>query len=136
MAKIRIFLVLIALLAVGGWSFAKHFWRGEVLNSSEVKKRWGAESFDEGRFRDGSLPIRAGMAYALLQNKKNYLGKERMQIEKLLGSPDGFYFSDMFPAYMIERGRKAGEDSWQIVFLLNNEQKVSDVIVHQNCCEK
>jgi hypothetical protein len=35
---------------------------------------------------------------------------------------------------MIHRGQSVNEESWQIVFLLDKERRVNDVIVHQNCC--
>lgn len=53
----------------------------------------------------------------------------------MLGDHDGYYFSDMFPAYMIHRGKTREEKSWQIVFLLDRKQRVSEVVVHKNCCD-
>ena len=48
---------------------------------------------------------------------------------------EDFYFSDVFPAYMIQRSQEDRDEAWQIVFLLNNERKVEDIIVHKNCCD-
>lgn len=131
-----IVLLLVLTTFVTTWSFAKHFWRGEVINSAEVKKRWGKTPLDETKFKAGNSSVRAPMAFALMKTAKSYVGKDRTEIEQKFGRPDGFYFSDMFPAYMIQRGKEVGEDSWQIVFLLDREQKVSEIVVHKNCCEK
>lgn len=60
---------------------------------------------------------------------------EVLEVRQHLGAPDGLYFSDVFPAYMIHRGRGATEDSWQIVFLLTNDRRVEDIVVHKNCCD-
>jgi hypothetical protein len=58
-----------------------------------------------------------------------------MEIRELLGTADGYYFSDVFPAYMIHRSQDPKGDSWQIVFLLTNDRRVDDVVVHKNCCD-
>lgn len=114
---------------------AKHFWRGSVLSPSEVSKKWGEAHFESKKFKEGDEKARASMAYSLLKNKKDFLGKPVGEIRQQLGAADGFYFSDVFPAYMIQRGQRSGEDSWQIVFLLNDDRRVNDIIVHKNCCD-
>jgi hypothetical protein len=136
MKKLSITLVAIFICLSGGFVAAKHFWRGETMPKSQVAKKWGQGSFDLQKFKNGDEKTRAAMAFAILQNQKQFIGKDRAQIRVELGDFDGFYFSDMFPAYMIESGSTQAEDSWQLVFLLDRNEKVSEVIVHKNCCER
>ena len=72
------------------------------------------------------------MAYSLLKSGDHFRGMKTAQIRAELGNPDGFYFRDSFPAYIID---ETENDTWQIVFLLNNKFKVSNIIVHRNCCD-
>ncbi len=114
---------------------AKHFWRGETLSQSKVEARWGTAEFDSEAFKKAEISDRAKMAANLLRNQKSFVGKKRSEIRKELGSFDGFYFSDMFPTYIIQRGKNHQEETWQIVFLLDRKENVSEIIVHKNCCD-
>lgn len=122
-------------LASGGYVAAKHFWRGETLSARQVKEKWGDASFQADTFRAGSEETRAKMAYDLMKNSKKFIGKDRAEIRAILGDFDGFYFSDMFPTYIIATAKKAGDSTWQIVFILDRNEKVSEIIVHKNCCD-
>jgi len=132
----KLFLAL-SLLMVGslGIAASTHFWRGTVLKETQVKEKWGAEPFLEKNFKNGSMSQRAKMAYSLLQMKKEFKGLSVPNLRKKLGSPDGYYFSDTIPAYMIAQAQKKGEDSWQIVFMIDKDRKVKDIFVHKNCCD-
>ncbi len=112
-----------------------HFWRGETLSVSGVCKKWPGVDFKPELFQKGDQKIRASMACSLVKKQSRYLGKDRSEVRKDLGNFDGFYFSDMFPTYMIERGKSRSEDSWQIVFLLDRHEKIAEVVVHKNCCD-
>lgn len=46
------------------------------------------------------------------------------------------HFIDTYPAYIIQSGKNKKEETWQIVFLLNSEYRVRDIIVHKNCCDE
>lgn len=72
------------------------------------------------------------MAYSILRNEKKYIGKSVIDIHKEFGQPDGFYFSDIIPAYLIQIAKTKNEEAWQIVFLLDHNRKVTKVIVHKN----
>lgn len=111
-----------------------HFWRGSLMSLSQAEKRWGKEKFEINSFRTGDVKIRSKMVYSLVSDEKKFFGKTVYEIRELLGTPDGFYFSDIFPAYMVERGTTREDESWQIVFLLDRQQKVSKIIIHKNCC--
>ena len=116
---------------------AKHFWRGETMNQKKVCETWGQAPLDVAKFKvseDQEL-IRASMACALLKNQKHYIGKDIREIQQLFGSYSGHYFSDMIPTYLIETAQKRGEDTWQIVFLIDRHEKISQIIVHKNCCD-
>ena len=136
MKKVSFLLIVTFLVLLAGFVLAKHFWRGETLKKQQVCSKWGEVNFNAKKFREGDEKVRAKMACSLLKNQKQFMGKDRYDIRKELGDHDGFYFTDMFPAYMIHTAKKIGEDSWQIVFLLNRDEKVSEIIVHKNCCEQ
>lgn len=125
-----------SILLVLSFSFAKSFWRGEVMAENQVSKRWGVSEFDGNKFKAGGEKERAQMAYSLLQNKKKFIGKDRSAIRQELGDFDGYYFSEMYPAYMIEMAKDNVSDSWQIVFLIDRKGLIKDIIVHKNCCER
>lgn len=115
---------------------ARSLWRGETMKSEKVCQKWGSTEFDVNKFKTGNENLRASMSCSLLKKESDYIGKDRSEIRQLFGDHDGFYFSDMFPAYMIQSGQNSSEDSWQVVFLLDRNEKVSDIIVHKNCCNR
>jgi hypothetical protein len=136
MRKVFVFIAISFVFLTCGYVAAKHFWRGETMSTQEVAKKWGKTSFEADKFKNGDESIKAAMAFSLIQNRKIFVGTDRSEIRKKLGDFDGFYFSDMFPAYMIHTGESREQDSWQIVFLLDRNEKVAEIIVHKNCCEK
>ena len=136
MKKITLgFIVLASLVLVGYVKTKKYFWYGKTLSTRQVCKKWGDVPFDEEKFRaagvDG-LSERASMACSLLKNQKKYIGKNIKEIKKLFGKPSGYYFSDSIPTYLIEIGETAEEDSWQIVFLYDNNYQVSKIVINEN----
>ena len=114
--------------------FGRHPWFGRTLNETEVKSRFGSAEFSAKEFKRGDESVRARMAYALMKDK-TLIGKSTEQIWELLGESDGHYFSEAYPAYLIHRARDEKDDSWQIVFLIDNDRRIKQVIVHRNCCE-
>ena len=130
-----IFILLVSFISFGIVAKTKNFWRGEFLPTEKVCDKWGKMAFDGEKFKSASESDRAKMACDLIKNQKKFLNKDRAEIRKLLGDYDGFYFSDMFPSYMIETAKADGQDSWQIVFLLNKKEAVKDIVVHKNCCD-
>ncbi len=121
-------------LILGGFVFGQHFWRGETMSIKKIEKKWGASTFDATKFKNGDLKIKSAMAASLIKLKK-YIGKSVEEVRNQLGDPDGYYFSDVYPAYIIEEGQTRDQDTWQIVFLLNQKRLVTGVIVHKNCCD-
>ena len=132
---IFIFFILItsiSILYLSGFYFKYR----EFMGVKEACKRWGEQGLDpiQFKFADEDESKRAGMVCSLIRNKKKYIGKNGLEIRNLFGDYSGHYFSEMYPAYLIESAKKDGEDSWQIVFLINKEGKVKDIVVHKNCC--
>ena len=117
------------------YTSAKNNWFGESMSLAEVCKRWGERAFDSIEFKKAGRKgesKRAKMTCSLIRNKQQYIGKKREDIRKILGNYTGYYFSDMYPTYIIETAKKIGEDSWQIVFLIDNKGKIKNIVVHKN----
>ena len=117
------------------YSSAESIWSGKGMGLKEVCKRWGEEEFNLSDFktagREGKSK-RAKMTCSLIRNKEKYIGKDVLDIRKLFGDYSGYYFSGVYPTYLIESAKKHGEDSWQIVFLIDNEKKIKNIVVHKN----
>lgn len=123
----------IVTLALVTWTYTARPWLGKTLTSSEVKQRWGDINFDEQNFKKGDQSTRAKMAYSLMTSEKMN-GLTISEIRNRLGDFDGHYFSESYPTYLIQTAKKPGDESWQIVFLIDKERKTKEVIVHKNCC--
>lgn len=126
---------MIILIGVAIAAGAKGIIRGTTMSSGDVKSKWGSEKLDFEKFKVGTAEVRAGMAYEIL-NDSSLIGKDVDFIREKLGSPNGYYFIDAYPAYIIQRGKNHSEDTWQIVFTLDRKYKVDDIFVHKNCCER
>ncbi len=113
----------------------QHFWRGKTMSIAEAEKRWGKAEFDIIKFRDGDITTRAAMAASLKKQEKKFKGKHVDEIRNELGPTSGFYFSDVYPTYLIQAGKSNKEETWQIVFLLNKDRRAESIIIHRNCCD-
>ena len=113
---------------------ANHFWLGDTLSINQVRSQWGNHKFDMKEFRLGIHQVRASMAANLLEQKNKFKRMTVLKIKEKFGSPDGFYFTDTIPAYIIQSSNKKGDDVWQIVFSLDSERNVTDIFVHKSCC--
>ena len=114
-----------------------HLWGGELMSLNKVCKRWREAPFSAEKFKsDGRYgPLRAQMACSLIKNQKQYIGMDSAEIRKLLGDYSGHYFNEAFPTYIIERAKERGQDSWQLVFLIDRQWRISRIVVHKNCCD-
>lgn len=133
--RMQIFILgcVLSVFICGGFVAAEHFLHGETMTKAKTAKKWGQEPFNADRFKNGDEKVRASMAFSILADPKPFLKKDVLEIRKILGDPDGFYITDKFPAYIIQLSE---QESWQIVFLLDRQDRVSEVIVHKNCCYK
>ncbi len=129
-----ILLLSVPVLFAAAWVYASHPWLGKTLNSNQVKQRWGQAPFEEEKFKAADLSSRAKMAFSLMTSKK-LLGLTPIEIRERLGSFDGHYFSESYPTYLIQRATNKGDESWQIVFLIDEKRKAKEIIVHKNCCD-
>lgn len=125
-------IVVSALMLFSIISLAKSFWRGETLTAIQVEKKWSKQELNVSLFKNGDYGVRAQMAAALLKQQSQFYGLNLSEVREKFGMPDGFYFTDIYPAYIIQMKPK---DVWQIVFLLDKKNLVNEIIVHKNCCE-
>jgi len=130
----HIILTILSLFCATAFAF-NSFWPGKSLNPEAVREKWGNEKFEAKRFHDGGAKVRATMTYDLLMKQKEFIGKTAAEIRSLLGNFSGFYFSDAYPTYLIDKGKQKGDDVWQIVFLIDKSRHVTEIIVHKNCCD-
>jgi hypothetical protein len=114
--------------------YAQPFFKDKTLNKTQVKAKWGSNKLDFSLFKNGKPADKAKMAYSILANKE-LIGKPIEFIRESFGTPDGFYFIDIYPAYIIQEGETNKDQTWQIVFKLNEKYQVREVIVHLNCCD-
>jgi len=108
--------------------------RFATLNYSQVVKKWGSMPFDPVKFKKSEINERAPLAASILKEKKSYFGKTVRELREIFGTPDGFYHLDWNPAYLIHEAKDENDATWQLVFLIDKDRKVSDIIVHKNCC--
>ena len=104
-----------------------HRVHSDYLSVSEVCRRWGERPLDIAEFR-------AAMACSLLKNQDDFFGMHHLEIRPLFGNFSGYYYTELYPTYLIEVAETKNQDTWQIVFLLGRDRAVSKVVVHKNCC--
>ncbi|MBI2606937.1 MAG: hypothetical protein HYW49_12760 [Deltaproteobacteria bacterium] len=125
----------VAFLSVLTGVFA-HVLNRNFMDTSQAQRRWGHEKFIPEKFKKGDAKIKASMAVSLIETQA-FLGRSREEVRDSLGDFSGYYRSGSFPAYIIHEGwQKKGEDTWQLVFLLNMNRKIKAVKIHKNCCDR
>lgn len=125
-----------SLLVLQAFSNGFHLWRGETLSQSEVKKKWGNSAFVQETFKNSDINTRSKMAYDLVEKKNLFIGKTPKEIRALLGDWDGHYFSESYPAYIIQEPTQEVREGYQVLFFLNKNGKISGLAVHHSCCSK
>ncbi len=108
--------------------------RGKFLTLQEIKKRWGEKPFSPNAFKAAPVKEKAAMAHDLIK-RKTLIGKTAPEIKAFLGPTSGYFWSERIPTYFIEEGWGEQKDSWQLVFIIDEKERVTDVRVHKNCCE-
>ena len=98
-----------------------------------MEKRWDSKEFSQSEFKDGTVKVRAQMAFSLIKGK-SFVGRTTEEVKNTLGNFTGYFWSNSVPAYLIDEGWTKNLDSWQIVFLIDDSGKVKEVKVHKNCC--
>lgn len=132
MIKQKTILICILIFGLSAALMAQSFWKGQTLSAAQVAEKWGQEPLVLTKFKAGDYPTKAKMAYSILTDK-SLIGKTKKYIVDNFGSYDGFYFIDSYPAYIIQDEPK---EVWQIVFKIDSDRRIRDIIVHKNCCEK
>ncbi len=112
-----------------------HFWRGDTISADQAEKRWGAVHFDQKKFKTGDFALKASMAASIKRRENEFKNKTILEIRELLGPTDGFYFADIYPTYLLQVGKNHQEETWQLVFMINNKRRIESVIIHKNCCD-
>ena len=119
---------------------SKHFWHGDLMSIEQVCKHWGTEPLDVEKFKKADSAkkpqdIRSKMACSLLKNQNLYVGKSISDIKNIFGPIHGHYFNDVIPAYIIGMiDKKDIISTWQIVFLIDRNRKIAEIVVHKQCC--
>lgn len=134
--KNKITFVFAILFLVSGFAMASKLVgvRGETIDEVSARKKWGSSTYSGEAFKKGSLSERASMAASLLAEKSKFIGLDRLEIRRRLGDFSGYYFSGMYPTYLIQETSDTSSEAWQIVFLIDNSGKIVDVVIHKNCC--
>ncbi len=135
MKKLLIAMTLIGVFTTSAVIYAQSFWGGKTMASKDVKLKWGHEKYDAEKFKAGTYEVKSKMAYSIMTDK-SLINKSYEDIHGMFGENDGFYFIDTYPTYIIQRGKNHSEETWQLVFRMNNQYKVRDIIMHKNSCEK
>lgn len=107
----------------------------EYMTPQSAEKRWGHKVFSAEAFKSATPQERATMSSDLI-TKKIFIGKTAEYVRSQLGATSGYFWSDHIPTYFIEEGWSQKKDSWQLVFLLDKNDRVTEVKIHKNCCYK
>lgn len=69
--------------------------------------------------------------------KRNvYVGTDMLEVRKVMGSPNSYFFSDTIYAYKITEPA-ANRESWQLIFVPDEKlEKVKEVKIRKKCCYK
>jgi len=108
--------------------------RGDTMSAELVKGKWGAVDFTPNAFKSASIEVRASMASSLIKKKKELIGLPRAEIRQMLAEFSGHYISGLYPTYLIQEAKTQAEEAWQIVFLIDVDGKIRDIVIQKNCC--
>ena len=129
MHKIFVFILLVfSLICFSG----SHL--GNTLPIEEAAKKWGEKPFNIKKFKEGSIKDRSSMVVDMIKSKI-YLGKDSDIIYQELGSGSGFFISDHIPTYLLERGGKRENPTWQLVFDIDSKGKIIGLYIQENGSE-
>ena len=107
-------------------------------DSGFAKKNWGFEKLDKKKFRESGYKgdsVKAAMAFYILKNQ-SYKGKPISLVFKELGRANGYFISDLSPAYVLQRPTKEKNEGWQLVFIPTKDGKiVKEIKIFKSCCD-
>lgn len=106
------------------------------MEPAKAERKWGKKTFSVSAFKTGTQKERAAMA-ANLVRKNPFKGKGIAEVRSMLGTPDGYFFSDRILAYQIEFFTEETGESWQIVLIPKTGTEIVDQVkIHKKCCYK
>lgn len=108
------------------------------ISAKDAKAKWGVENFNPEKFKSlKTTPVkRAPMAVELLVTQK-LKGRKMSDVINLLGAQDGYFFSDAILAYKIQIPNSSSKESWQLLFIPDEELlNVKEIKIHRRCCGK
>ncbi len=127
-------LLCISLLMLTGRSFAEEFFGAKFMTQKEAKGKWSLAPFSAKSFKTSSEKEKGAMATQAVEGKV-FVGQDMLKVREQMGDPDSYFFSDTIYAYMITSNVKPKQESWQLVFIPDeNLKKVADVKIHKKCC--
>lgn len=111
-------------------SFEEFYRSQKFFSLDEAEKRYGKEKFDSSRFQSGNWKVRSKMAVNMIESKV-LIGKTDAEVRAMLGPPDGFFWVENIPGYIIEDGRETKKVHAQIVIFSSGEhgKKRADRVV-------
>lgn len=133
--------VLAALLMIVCFQIARAsiFDQYTFMDVKTAKAKWGNEKLDKNKFKDSGYSgdsIKAKMAAYIIE-KQIYKGSEIVLVYKELGTANGYFISDLSPAYVLQRPTEEKNEGWQLVFIpTEDSKKVKEVRIVKTCCEK
>lgn len=131
----KVLTIAFCIFSLSGVVFAYNYLEKKTLSSDDVKKKWGSEVYDAKKFKAGDYATKSKMAYSIMQDKA-LIGKKISEIRDLFGPSEGYFFTDTIPVYIIQRGKTHSDQTWQLVFLPDKNDRVLDIIMHKNCCDE
>lgn len=109
------------------------------MDVKAAKAKWGYQKLDKNKFKNSGYEgdsIKAKMAAYIIE-KQIYKGSEIALVYKELGTANGYFISDLSPAYVLQRPTEEKNEGWQLVFIpTEDNKKVKNVRVIKTCCEK
>jgi hypothetical protein len=109
------------------------YFRAVFMPLEAAQKKWPSKIFSAIEFKTGSPATRAKMAVSAIKSQI-FKGDGILSVREKLGTPDGYFFNDTVLAYQIELWTEAKKESWQLVFVPDEQNKVKEVKIHKKCC--
>jgi hypothetical protein len=128
---ILIGLIMIVFTSLLAKNYNNIFYRGPFISVKDAEKRWGRTDFDAEKWRKANISDRAKMASSIIISKKNFIGKTNLEIKEIFGPHDSYYVNDPIPAYTIQSNTTSGGERWDLVFLIDQNNKVFDIKIHR-----
>ncbi|MCB0367726.1 MAG: hypothetical protein H6624_20245 [Bdellovibrionaceae bacterium] len=131
----RLFATLLCGFILSSLCLGDSYLGSEFLTVKDAQKKWGISSFVGEKFKNASEKERGSMATDAI--KRNvYVGTDMLEVRKVMGSPNSYFFSDTIYAYKITEPA-ANRESWQLIFVPDEKlEKVKEVKIRKKCCYK